>query len=165
MTETTSPRLTVRQQGEGLVQVGLAGDWIASAGLPDFSPVEKAFSNGPGAASALEFETSSLGCWNSGLMVFVLKCYDFCERNKIEFRAQTLPPGVAKLIQLSRAIPETKDAARTHERVPFFQRLGESVLNGWEEATGMLTFVGETVLGFIRLLRRQARFRWADTFL
>jgi phospholipid/cholesterol/gamma-HCH transport system permease protein len=162
--ETTNPRLTVRQ-ADGLLQVGLAGDWIASAGLPGFSPIEKEFVNGAGAAKALEFETAGLGRWNSSLMVFVLKCHDFCERNQIEFRAQTLPPDVAKLLQLSRDQPERKDAVRAHERVPFFQRLGEAVLNGWAEAIGMLTFAGETFLGLIRLLRRRAQFRWADTFL
>jgi phospholipid/cholesterol/gamma-HCH transport system permease protein len=164
MSETTNSRLTVRQ-ADGLVQVGLAGDWITSAGLPGFGLIENEFVSGASPARALEFETSSLGRWNSGLMVFVLKCHDFCERNKIEFRAQSLPPGVIRLIQLSLVVPEAKDAARTYERVPFFQRLGESVLNGWAEAVGMLTFVGEIILGFIQLLRRQARFRWADTFL
>ena len=162
--ETTSPRLTVRH-ADGLLQVGLAGDWIGSASLPGFDLVEKEFINAAGSARVMEFETSSLGRWNSGLMVFVLKCYDLCERNKLEFRAQTLPPDIAKLFQLSRSLPETKDAARSKAHAPFFQRLGESVLNGWAEAIAMLTFFGEIVLGFIRLLRRQARFRWADTFL
>src|SRR6185503_5275155 len=163
--EMTSPQLIVRQQADGLVHVGLAGDWIASAALPGLGSVEKQLTNGPGPAKALEFETTHLGRWNSGLMIFVLKCYELCERNKVEFRAQTLPPGVAKLIRLSQAAPDRKDAARTTEPAPFFRRLGESALKGWAGATGMLTFVGENVLAFIQLLRGRAQFRWADTFL
>ena len=163
--EMASPQLTVRQQADGLVHVGLAGDWIASAALPGLGSVEKQLTNGPGRAKALEFETTHLGRWNSGLMIFVLKCYDLCERNKVEFRAQTLPPGVAKLIRLSQAAPDRKDAARTKEPAPFFRRLGESALKGGAGAIGMLTFVGENVLAFLQLLRGRAQFRWADTFL
>ena len=45
-------------------------------------------------------------------MTFVLKCYDLCEQSNAEFRVQTLPAGVAKLIELSQAVPEKEDAAR-----------------------------------------------------
>ena len=34
------------------------------------------------------------------------------DKPQVEFRAQTLPPGLAKLIALSQAVPEKSDAAR-----------------------------------------------------
>jgi phospholipid/cholesterol/gamma-HCH transport system permease protein len=76
-----------------------------------------------------------------------------------------LPAGVARLLQLSQAVPEKKDAVRTTTRPPFFQRLGESTFTASAGALEMLTFVGENVIAFLKLLRRQAQFRWADTFL
>jgi len=35
----------------------------------------------------------------------------------------------------------------------------------WEGAAGMLRFVGENVLAFLKMLRGRAQFRWADMFL
>jgi phospholipid/cholesterol/gamma-HCH transport system permease protein len=72
---------------------------------------------------------------------------------------------VARLIQLSQAVPEKKDAARSEQHPPFFQRLGESTLAASSGAVAMLTFIGENVIAFLKMLRRQAQFRWADTFL
>jgi phospholipid/cholesterol/gamma-HCH transport system permease protein len=163
--ETTQARLTVQQGEDGLLQIGLAGDWIARAGLPGIAAVERQISADAGAVKAVAFDTTSLGRWNSGLMTFVIKCYDLCERSKVEFRAETLPAGVAKLLQLSQAVPEKKDAARSTTRLPFFQRLGESALAGWAGNRAMLTFIGENALAFAKMLRGQAQFRWADTFL
>ena len=163
--EAANPQLTVRQPVAGLLQVVLSGDWIARGQLPGVAPLEEVFTGGAGSVKALEFETANLGRWNSGLMTFEVKCYELCERNKAEFRAQTLPPGVAKLLELSRAVPEKTDAARTTERAPFFKRLGQSAIAGWGGAIGMLTFVGENVLACVKLLRHQAQFRWADAIL
>jgi phospholipid/cholesterol/gamma-HCH transport system permease protein len=157
--------LTVQPEANGLLQLGLAGDWIARAGLPDVDPVAKEISAKPGQIKALEFETASLGHWNSGLMTFVLKCYELCERNQIEFRSQTLPEGVGKLLQLSQAVPEKKDAGRSATRLPFFQRLGESALGSWTGVLTTLTFTGENVVAFGKLLRRRAQFRWSDSFV
>ena len=157
--------LTVQRTEVGVVRAVLAGDWIARAGLPGVEAVEKELALTAGPAKALEFDTSGLGRWNSGLMTFVLRCYAACQRYQVEFRAQTLPAGVAKLVQLSQAVPEKKDAARRVERPRWLQRVGESVLAGWGGGKGMLTFIGENVLAFLKMLRGKAQFRWADTFL
>src|SRR5690242_10531393 len=97
----TNAQLTVQRIGNDLLQVGLAGDWVAHSRLPNFDPVDKEFA--AGGVKALEFETGNLGRWDSGLMTFVLKCYNACQQNNAEFRAQTLPAGVAKLLKLSQA--------------------------------------------------------------
>jgi phospholipid/cholesterol/gamma-HCH transport system permease protein len=158
-----SARLTVQRIGTDLLQIGLAGDWLAQSGLPNFEAVDQGFAAAP--VKAVEFETANLGQWNSGLMTFVLKCLNLCEQNKAEFRAQTLPAGVTRLLQLSRAVPEKKDAARSTAKPSFFTRLGESGLRGWQGGVTMMTFVGENVIAFFRMLRRRAQFRWSDTFL
>jgi phospholipid/cholesterol/gamma-HCH transport system permease protein len=98
-------------------------------------------------------------------MNFVLKCHDLCEKHKIEFRFNTLPPGVAKLIQLAQAVPEKKDAVRSETRPPMLQRIGESGISVWAGGKGMLTFIGENVQAFAKMLRGQAQFRWSDVFL
>jgi phospholipid/cholesterol/gamma-HCH transport system permease protein len=156
----------VQQEANGLLQIRLEGDWIARAGLPEVGLIAEQILSRPGSIKAIEFDTASLGRWDSGLMTFVIKCYDLCQRNQIEFRSQTLPDGVAKLLQLAQAVPEKKDAAQPAAKsLPFFQRLGESALSVSAGTMAMWSFVGESVLAFLKLMRRQAQFRWADTFL
>jgi phospholipid/cholesterol/gamma-HCH transport system permease protein len=161
--ETSGARLAVQRVGNDLLQIGLSGDWLTQSHLPHFEPVERGFAAGP--VKALEFETTKLGRWNSGLMTFVLRCYDFCKQRNTEFRVQTLPAGVAKLLQLSQAAPEKKDAARGAEKPPFFQRLGLAAITRSGGAIAALTFVGENILAFLKMLRRKAQFRWTDAFL
>jgi hypothetical protein len=131
--EIPKARLTVQQAGNDLLQVGLAGDWITESHLPSFDPVAKGFA--AGRVKALEFDTANLGRWNSGLMTFVLKCYDSCKQSNAEFRAETLPAGVAKLLEPSQAVPEKKDAARGKAKSPFFQRLDDKKTPESERST------------------------------
>jgi phospholipid/cholesterol/gamma-HCH transport system permease protein len=163
--ETAKARLTVQRVGDDL-RLGLAGDWLAQAGLPGLGPVESGFAAaGPGAVKAIEFQTGSLGRWNSGLMTFILKCFELCKQNNIEFRSQTLPAGVSALLQLSEAVPEKKDAARKAGKPPFLERIGSSAIGVFQGALQMLTFAGESLIASFKLLRGKAQFRWADTFL
>ena len=72
--------------------------------------MEKELAGGP--VKALEFERTKLGDWDSALMVRILALHELCAKGKVEFRAATLPRGLAKLIALSQAVPEKKDAVR-----------------------------------------------------
>src|SRR6185436_8231896 len=163
--ESRTAQLSVQQAGEGRLRVSMAGDWLARTGLPGVEPVAAEIGGGGGVIKVLEFETTKLGRWNSGLMTFVLKCHELCAQNQVEFREQSLPGGVIKLLQLAKAVPDKKDAARHAVTSPFFQRLGESTQARWAGALTMLTFVGENVLAFGQLLRGKAQFRWSDMLL
>jgi phospholipid/cholesterol/gamma-HCH transport system permease protein len=161
--EPIRPRLNVRQGQNGILLVEISGDWLERAGLPDISAVEKELAGGP--VTALEFEARELGRWDSALLVRILGLHELCAKGNVEFRTRSLPPGLAKLVALSQAVPEKKDAARRDEKAPLLQRVGGSGLEVWTGAKVMLTFLGENVLAFIKLLRGRAQFRWSDTFL
>ena len=157
-------RLTFRREPPDVLIVAPAGDWIERAALPNAALVAAELAAG-GAIRALAFDARELGRWNSGLMVFVLQCQELCAARQIEFRAQTLPPGAAKLLQLAQAVPENKQAARVETRPPALQRVGEAAITSWGGAQGWLTFMGENVLAMGRLMTGRAHFRWADTLL
>ena len=146
-----------------MLVVELAGDWLDRKHLPDVSAVDKELSGG--SVKALEFEAKELGRWDSGLIVFASTLHDLCAKGNVEFRAATLPAGLAKLIALSQAVPEKTDAARRDVKASFLQRVGESGLEVWTGGIGMLSFMGDSVLAFLRLLRGRAQFRWSDTLL
>jgi phospholipid/cholesterol/gamma-HCH transport system permease protein len=156
--------LRVEHTGDGSLRVSLEGDWLVRARLPGVESIEQEI-NTSGRISALAFDAAGLGKWDSGLVSFLFRCHELCARNHVEFRTQTLPAGVGKLMRLAEAVPEKKDAARTTERPPFLHRVGESGIAAWEGARGMLTFLGQNVLALGKLLRGQAQFRWSDTLL
>jgi len=156
-------RLTVRRTEPGRLVVEIAGDWLERSGLPDVSAVEKELAGSP--VKALEVDAQGLGRWDSALMVRILALNDLCTKGKVEFRTKTLPGGLAKLIALSQAVPEKTDAARKVAQASFLQRVGESGLGVWAGGAVMLSFMGESVLAFLKLLRGRAQFRWSDTLL
>jgi phospholipid/cholesterol/gamma-HCH transport system permease protein len=145
------------------LRIVLAGEWTDRRGLPDIETARREMA--AGGVEAVEFNTQGLEGWHSALLVRVLAIHDLCAREKVEFRAAGLPPGMAKLIALSQAVPEKKDAARKAVSPGFLHRVGESGLAVWTGGRTMLEFMGESVLAFGRLLRGRAQFRWSDTWL
>ena len=131
--------------------------------MPDVSAVEKELAGSP--ASALEFDAQGLGRWDSALMVRILDINDLCTKGKVAFRAGTLPAGLAKLIALAEAVPEKADAARQDANASFLQRVGESGVETWTGGYDMLSFMGESVVALLKMLRGQAQFRWSDTLM
>ena len=154
--------LAPRRGKDGVLVVEVAGDWLDRTELPDVSSVEKELAGT--LPKALEFDASVLGGWDSALMVRILALHDLCAKGNIEFRAKTLPAGLAKLIALSQAVPEKKDAARRAETPSFLQRVGESGFGAWTGGEVMLSFMGENVLAMLKMLRGRAQFRWMDVF-
>jgi phospholipid/cholesterol/gamma-HCH transport system permease protein len=161
--EHTLARLIARRKEDGVLLVEIAGDWLDRSALPGISAVEGELSGA--SVKALAFDASALGRWDSALLVRILKLHDLCAKTKIEFRAATLPEGLAKLIALSQAVPEKADAARKEVVPTFLQRVGESGLEVWTGGAAMLSFLGESVVASLKLVRGRAQFRWSDTFM
>ena len=156
-------RLTARRTEAGVLVVEIAGDWLDRSSLPGISDIEKEISAEN--VKALEFEAGALGRWDSALLVRILALSELCTKARIEFRGQTLPKGLAKLIVLSQAVPEKADAARKEVVPSFLQRVGESALSSWTGGAAMMSFLGESVVSMLKLVRGKAQFRWSDTFL
>ncbi|MCX6922246.1 MAG: ABC transporter permease [Verrucomicrobia bacterium] len=159
----TKADLTVRRAPDGVLLVGLAGDWAGRTGTPGLAPIEKELAGG--GITALEFDSTGLGRWDSGLVAFLFKCLGLCDQKGVKVRMETLPDGLVKLIGLAVAVPEKKGAARSKAQPPFLQRVGTSGLATWDGALGMMRFMGENVLAFVKMLRGKAQFRWVDTFM
>lgn len=161
--EHAPARLTARRKEDGILIVEIAGDWLARTGLPDVSLAENELAGSQ--VTALEFDTQELGRWDSALMVRILNLQELCTQRKVEFRAKTLPAGLAKLIALAQVVPEKAGAARRDAEPTFLQRVGESGLGTWTGSKEMLAFLGESMLALLKLVRGKAQFRWSDTFL
>ena len=67
------------------------GDWRTQAHLPGIEEVKSAIAGG--GVKALDFDCRNLGQWDTGLIMFVLKCAELCEQHKIEQLQRTANGG------------------------------------------------------------------------
>src|SRR5262245_10643285 len=125
MAEAQPASLNFTRKGATLV-VSLEGAWLLKQPLPRIDAVEKELKDS--SAKTLEFATSKLGRWDSGLLAFLVACNDLCSQLQIEFKNDSLPGGVRKLIRLSQAVPEREDARREDQPTSLFHSVGEVAL-------------------------------------
>ncbi len=145
-----------------LIRIG--GNWNIENGLPSTDEFERVAGTKP-LPARIAFDTTQLGDWDSSLLAYLSKLTDYCGQRSIAVLRQGLPEGVARLIELASAVPETKDARKERHRTPFLARVGEAVLYAGESMGEMLAFTGEAALSFSRFIRGKARFRRADLWL
>ncbi len=157
-------RLTSSRKENGVLRVEIAGDWLDRSSLPGIAAVAGELSGDT--TQALEFETSALAGWDSALLVRILAVSDLCTKAKIEFRASTLPAGLAKLIGLAAGRAGEDGRRPQGRRSP--RSFSGLASRAWRLGTGgaaMLSFMGESVVASLKLVRGQAQFRWSDTLM
>jgi phospholipid/cholesterol/gamma-HCH transport system permease protein len=162
MPETQPARMNINRKGATLV-VSLEGDWLVKQALPGVEMVAKELQDA--SAKSLEFETSKLGRWDSGLLAFLVACSDLCSQLQIEFKSDSLPEGVRKLIRLSQAVPEKEDARKEDQPTSLFHSVGEVALQAQSGVYQAANFIGESVLAGVNMIRQRAQFRWSDTLV
>ena len=135
----------------------LAGVWQLGRSLPS----AESAAQGLQAAAEVRFDVSELKRWDTGLMVFLLQLERLCQERGLTVDPSGLPDGARRLYRLATAVPR---ASRAEQRAPagLFSRVGRATLAYAAEARAMITFIGEAIQAFGRLLIGRARFRRSD---
>lgn len=152
-------QIELRQQG-GTLTAGLGGDWESGHPTPRFEGLLDARPKGQ-AVRAVAFDTTGLGTWDSSLLTFLMQAMTYCEAHDVEFRDESLPKGIARLLELSRAVPE-KELHREEREASPVARLGKMVLAAYEGFLATVAFTGEVADSVSRLIRFRVRMRWRD---
>jgi phospholipid/cholesterol/gamma-HCH transport system permease protein len=152
----------LRRSGAALVAV-LAGTWSLDRGAPRFAPVNDAGEPGhaSGEASALAFDATALGAWDSSLLVYLQQAHDYCDAHDLDIDTSGLPDRLARLLTLTRAVPE-RVADVESPRSSVVTRTGLAAISAWDAWLAAVTFTGQVADGFIRLLLGRSRLRWRD---
>lgn len=155
--------LHLNQSPPDMLQVQLSGSWTLQTELPPAVQVHKYLDAQPH-IRRLTFNTQQLTDWDSGLLTFLLAVIEWAEQHHSELHIdQTgLPDGVQRLLKLATAVPERQGARRDAERIPLLARIGQRTSEIGQEATAMLSFVGEASRAFVKLGQGKARFQGAD---
>ena len=154
MTAGAPPLAEFLHRGDALVAV-LSGDWKLERAPPRFAPPESQ------AARAVAFDATTLGTWDSSLLIFLLQCQDHCQAHGLDFDTSALPEPVTRLLALARAVPD-RIAATPSETPSPVARLGRAGLVAWDGLLAAITFSGQVASGIGRLITRRSRLRWRD---
>ena len=152
-------KVEIRRKDHTLI-VGLAGDWELEHPTPRFDRLVD--DQAPGQpVHAVEFDTTGLGAWESGLLTFLVQARAYCELHDLEFKEETLPKEIVGLLELARAVPE-QDVAGEEGTASLVTMIGKRGLSTYEAFLASVTFTGEVTDSFIRLFRLRVRMRWRD---
>jgi len=142
----------------------LSGNWKLDNNIPDASVIEEKILSFSG-IGYLEFITTDVAEWDSGILTFLIKINEWCSKNNIKMETGGLPQGVQRLLALASAVAEREGARRQFVREPILSQIGSGTINFVHSTIEILNFFGEVSVAFMRLLRGKARFRRADFLL
>jgi phospholipid/cholesterol/gamma-HCH transport system permease protein len=117
------------------------------------------------APARLEFESSGLGDWDTGLLTTVLHIYRSAEANEVAIDGAGLPEGAQRLVGLALAVREREGAARTESREGLLTQVGRATLEQAQSIRDLVTFIGELVLSFGRFIRGKAGYQKSDLIM
>lgn len=152
--------LRIDQNKDGSLVLSFFGDWKIGASLPNISQVSDALQQCK--AQDIVFATAGLKEWDTGFLIFVQKCIELGQAQKITVDLAGLPEGARGLIALSTAVPEKEDTGHAHRERSLFYKVGTRSIRLVDEAMEVFTFIGEAFIAFGRFLIGKARFRWSD---
>jgi phospholipid/cholesterol/gamma-HCH transport system permease protein len=158
--------VTVHRDGDTL-HADLQGEWSLDRQAPPFATLaDAALTDSGGSASthgvqSIKVNAAELGAWDSSLLVFLRQGQHYCETHDLAWRADALPKQINNLLALALHVGPATEAPAAPRTSPL-TRLGIAGLAGWDAMHAAVTFVGDVVLGVVRVARGRVRMRWRD---
>ncbi len=153
--------LSISDDGDGSLVLGLSGDWLLGADLPDPELILDRLSEQPRPA-AIRFNARDLGDWDTGLIKPLIAIARSARENEVAIDDSGMPAGAKRLVALAFAVPEREGARRAFRKKRFLELVGEKTLELLGNGRQLLTFTGELVQSCGRFLRGKATFQRSD---
>ena len=153
--------MAVIPEESGRLVLRLSGDWIVGQTIPDPEELDRQITP-ERRSETLALDSSRLRNWDSIFLTFLTRLKEWSSQHQIGFTDEGLPPGVQRLLALAAAVPERKGARKEDSRERFLEGIGTRYLNAAQSVKGMLGFIGEIFLAFLKLFRGKAQFRRSD---
>lgn len=138
-----------------VLEVSLSGAWRITGRRPEW---EAQVRKHKPAKVHVRFE--EIERWDSSLLLFLFQAQQWCREHNVPFEIEALPPKLSTLLnQLDVSHGTSVPADRSRN---FLAIVGEATLELWSKTSALSQFVGESVIGAIRLIKRPYKFRWRD---
>jgi phospholipid/cholesterol/gamma-HCH transport system permease protein len=152
--------INLKRQKDGELLVVLSGSWRLASSLPSVGELQRQIDMSQ--VQRIVFETGELEDWDSGLLTFLLKLREICERNNIQMENEGLPEGAKRLLKLATTVPEREGVRKKHKKEVFLDLIGTKTILFWRSTVEMVNFLGEASIAFRRFLTGRASFRHSD---
>jgi phospholipid/cholesterol/gamma-HCH transport system permease protein len=150
----TDTRADAILEGETLV-VRLAGDWAITRPRPAWGEILAGRK-----PARVVLESGELGQWDSALLLFLFEVQQWCRGAGAHCDTTALPPKIHALLKQMVTSHETTVPFDRSEN--FFTAVGEATLDVARKGRVFSHFIGECVIGAVRLAKHPNKFRWAD---
>jgi phospholipid/cholesterol/gamma-HCH transport system permease protein len=155
--EITAPPSVRVQQEQGRLSVFFDGDWTWRAPQPSLMSLEQALAKG---VTEVCCNAGGVKQWDSSLLALLLRLRRQCEEARIQFRAETLPPHLKRLLE---EVPPVKPlAAPILEHGGLFKSVGLRAMSMFNAAYGALYFTGECAQALAKACRMPRALRWPE---
>ena len=154
--ETDEARATV-SESDGAMLVALGGGWQVTARRPSWRRLL-----GDRQPQRVRVSVDDVEKWDTSLLLFLFEIQEWCRVAGAYFDTDALPEKMRALLAQFLSAHET--SMPVDRSYSFLTGVGLASVETWRRARTASTFVGETVIGFVRLLGRPHRFRWHDCF-
>ena len=160
----TIPSSIVAKTDDKLLEIELSGDWLLKGELPSLAAYIARIETDKQLA-VLRFSTGGLGRWDSLLVTELIKVLNCATAHGLEVDKTSLPSAIQRLLALAYTVPERMDAHRAKKRISWSLAVSRATDNAIHQAEGMLLFVGELAVSFLRVLSGRTHFRRVDFLL
>ena len=151
------PQVSVVGNGRDGQTVVLSGRWRGDYPLPELQPVFRQLGG-----DKLGFDATRLSAWDSRTLALITRLEENCRERQISIDRSGLPDGLRKLLSLTEAVPERKDAERVPQETGLLASIGETARDEWLELLEFFGFLGQSVQSLGRLFAGTAQFRRRD---
>lgn len=144
---------------KGVLQIKPEGDFL---GYNDDKGKDALFALAESApVKSLNFDMSSLGKWDSTLVVVFYELIKIGRRRSLNYNLSELPPDLHELIRLAFSV-DRGPAPKVSAEQPFLERWGVWGLETWKSSKKGLHFIGESFHSVVKLFRSSAVMRRVD---
>jgi phospholipid/cholesterol/gamma-HCH transport system permease protein len=137
------------------LQVRVGGDWAITGSRPTWAEIL-----GGRQPRRVALAAGEIGEWDSSLLLFLFEAQTWCRVAGVFCDTQHLPERVNALLRQMAASHETSVPFDRSEN--FLTAVGEATFDALRKVRGFAHFIGECVLGALRVIRKPRKFRWAD---
>ncbi len=140
----------------------IQGTWHVQQPVPQLQNI---FSNLASASvKTLTFDCSLLQNWDSSLIIFLRKIFEYCQAHHINIDPSQLPDGARSLLRLAATVPERKEMRRAILGQPVLAKIGNITIEAHRDWNDLLRFIGDVFFAVSAFIRGKARYRSSDLF-
>ncbi len=152
--ELRKAHVTSKLEGERM-EVALEGVWRITEQRPLWTNVVKRAQ-----PKRVEVRVDGVERWDSALLLFLFEVEQWCRATGVYFDGERLPEKIRTLLaQLSVSHQTSVPFDRTQS---FVAVVGSATLDLSQKVREMVQFVGESVIGTMRIVKNPQKFRWRD---